>query len=69
MSAAKEIFQGGIRGTFCLCSCLYLCLFLLFYRLPSSDLELLMSYQLDQYRAIENDEERVDRDYGSSEAC
>jgi hypothetical protein len=68
-SVAKEIFQGDTRGTFCLCSCLYLYLFLFFYHLPCSDLGPLMSYQLGQYRGIENDEERVGRDCGSFEAC
>ena len=64
----KETFQDGSREIFCLCSCPYLCLFLFFYRLRS-DLGLPMSYQLGQYRGIENDEERVDRGCGSSEAC
>ena len=66
-SVAKEIFQGDIRETFCLCSCPYL--FLFFCRLPNSDLALLTSYQLGQYRAIENDEERVGLGCDSSEAC
>jgi hypothetical protein len=66
---AKGILQGDTRGIFCLCFCPYLCLFLPpFYRLLRNDLGLLMSYQLGQYRASENDEERVDRDCGSSEA-
>lgn len=66
---AKEIFLGGSRETFCLCFYPYLCLFLLFYRLASSDLGLPMSCQLGQFRANVNDEEREDRDCGSSEAC
>ena len=68
-TAVKEIFLGGSRETFCLCFCPYLCLFLLFYRLASSDLGLLMSFQLGQCRANVNDEEREDQDCGSSEAC
>jgi hypothetical protein len=69
VTAAKEIFQGDNRETFCLCSYLYLCLFLLFYRLANSDLGSPLSCQLDQCRANVNDEEREDRDCGSSEAC
>jgi hypothetical protein len=69
-NAAKEILQGDTRGISCLGSCPYLFLFLApFYRLSRSDLGLLMSYQLGQYRASENDEERADRGFGSSEAC
>jgi hypothetical protein len=71
VSAAKEILQDDTRATFCLCySYLYLCLFLLlFYLLSSSDLGLLMSFRLGQCQGSENDEERVDRDCDSSEAC